>query len=114
MIRTPHDELEPEVSADAINYWAGWGGTYANQTWDQLQKTQEFKDLLKGQKFEIKGGLSADVFLTAVAGGTPPDGVFQEEERADEGDPLPIEVDEVDEKVIKAAGKEREQDRVEQ
>ena len=70
----PTKPAPPEVSLDAINYWAGWGGTYANQTWDQLQKTQEFKDLLKDQKFEIKGGLSPDAFLTAVAGGTPPDG----------------------------------------
>src|SRR5512135_3456589 len=70
----PTKPAPPEVSAEAITYWNGWGGTYTNQTWDQIQKTPEFQSLLNGQKFEIKGGLSADVFLTAVAGGTPPDG----------------------------------------
>lgn len=70
----PTKPVPPEVSADAVTYWTNWGGTYANQTWEELQKTAEFKDLLKGQKFEIKGGLTNDVFLTAIAGGTPPDG----------------------------------------
>ena len=64
----------PEVSSDAITYWTCWGGIYTNKAFGIIQESQEFKDQLKGQKFEIKGGLTMDAFLTAVAGGTPPDG----------------------------------------
>jgi ABC-type glycerol-3-phosphate transport system substrate-binding protein len=70
----PTQPAPPEVSADAVTYWVGWSGTYAAKTWEELQKTEEFKQTMNGQKFEIKGGLSQDIFLTAVAGGTPPDG----------------------------------------
>ncbi len=55
-----------------VSWWVGW----ANLTpaVESLQKTPEFKEALGGNTFEFKPGLNAEGWLTAVAGGTPPDG----------------------------------------
>jgi multiple sugar transport system substrate-binding protein len=56
-----------------VQYWFGWGGTYAVQTWDALKATDEFKQALGNNQFENKGS-AGDAVTTAVAAGTPPDG----------------------------------------
>ncbi len=56
-----------------IQYWFGWGGTYAGATWDALKQTDELKAILGENTLEIKGS-AYDAVTTAVAAGTPPDG----------------------------------------
>lgn len=77
---TPEIAVEEPVSEPAqpegtlIQYWVGWGGSYAGQTWDLLKETDEFKEALGNNEFEIKGSVATEAFLTAIAAGTPPDG----------------------------------------
>ena len=67
-------EAPPPEEGKTIQYWVGWGGTYAGETWDALQETEEFKEFTGKDTFEIKGSVPYEGFLTALAAGTPPDG----------------------------------------
>jgi multiple sugar transport system substrate-binding protein len=61
------------ATGETVQYWVGWGGSYAGQCWDQLKKTDEFKQIIGPNQIEVKGS-AGDAIKTAVAGGTPPDG----------------------------------------
>jgi len=57
-----------------VQYWFGWGGIYAGQTWDSMQETDALKEILGDYTLETKGDSGQEALLTAVAAGTPPDG----------------------------------------
>lgn len=61
-------------SGQTVQYWFGWGGSYAGQTWDALQATEEFQEAIGDNTFEPTGSSGGETLLTAVAAGTPPDG----------------------------------------
>jgi maltose-binding protein MalE len=65
---------QPAQAGVTVQYWVGWGGNYTGRTWDALRETAEFKEAIGNNTFEIKGSVPTEVMLTAVAGGTPPDG----------------------------------------
>ena len=52
----PVEEAPPEEPV-VVQYWFGWGGTYAGQTWDALVETDEFKEAIGNNTIETKGGL---------------------------------------------------------
>ena len=60
------------AAGGAVQYWVGWGNL--TPAVDSLQKTPEFKEALGGNTFEFKPSVNAEAMLTAIAGGTPPDG----------------------------------------
>ena len=73
-------EAEPQVEAEPapaegvlLEYWAAWGQYL--RIWDDMQKLDEFEELLGNNTVELKTGFTAEALLTAVAGGTPPDAV---------------------------------------
>ena len=71
-------EEEPQAEAPAeegvtVQYWFGWGGTYAGQTWDALRETDEFAEAIGNNTLETKGSAS-EAITTAAAAGAPPDG----------------------------------------
>jgi multiple sugar transport system substrate-binding protein len=57
-----------------IRYWTGWGGDWSGKTWEALQQTETFKQMFAGDQVELKGSVAYEAFLTAIAGGEPPDG----------------------------------------
>ena len=60
----------PGVEPQTIQYWVFWG-SYQNVVEDITPPLLEY---IKPHKIDIKTGVEADqVFMTAVAGGTPPD-----------------------------------------
>ncbi len=60
----------PGVEPQTIQYWVFWGGYQA--VVDDI--TPPLLEYIKPHKIDIKTGVEADqVFMTAVAGGTPPD-----------------------------------------
>jgi len=71
-------EAEPQVEAQpapaegvTLEFWAGWG--HFARVWEDLQALDEFEELLGNNTVELKTAFGAEVLLTAVAGGTPPD-----------------------------------------
>jgi len=69
-------EGEQPVAAagKTVQYWVQWGGSYAGTAWDSLKATDEFKQMFGDNTLEVKGSVEEVALLTAVAGGTPPDG----------------------------------------
>jgi multiple sugar transport system substrate-binding protein len=67
-------EQPPAEEGAVVQYWFGWGGTYAVQTWDALKATDEFAEFIGANQLEVKGSAGDDVLPPAVAAGTPPDG----------------------------------------
>jgi ABC-type glycerol-3-phosphate transport system substrate-binding protein len=66
---------EPAASEGAlIRYWTGWGGDWSGKTWEALQATATFNEMFKPGEVELKGAVPYEAFLTAIAGGEPPDG----------------------------------------
>jgi multiple sugar transport system substrate-binding protein len=71
-------EVAPTAAAAApaagatVQWWVGWGNL--TPAVESLQKTDEFKAALGGNTFEFKPSVNAEGMLTAIAGGTPPDG----------------------------------------
>jgi len=61
-------------SAETLEFWVAWPQETYGKCWDTLVQTDEYKQLVGGQKVELKPGVTEDSVLTAVAGGTPPDG----------------------------------------
>lgn len=59
--------------ATTLQYWCAWSGTYVESVWPELKKTPEYAKLLGNNQVEVKGGVTSEALLTAVAGGTPPD-----------------------------------------
>jgi len=66
-------EAPPAEEGVVVQYWFGWGGTYAGQTWDALKETDEFAEAIGNNTIETKGS-AYDAIVTAAAAGTPPDG----------------------------------------
>ena len=69
-------ETKPDtkpVEEEAVNfqYWQAWGGYCA--AWDLIAALPEYEEYLGKNTVECKGGVGGDAFLTAVAGGSPPD-----------------------------------------
>lgn len=63
-------EEAPAVEPQTIQYWVFWG-SYSNAVDDFMPALLEY---IKPHKIDIRTGIDADqVFMTAVAGGTPPD-----------------------------------------
>ncbi len=56
-----------------MRYWVGWG-SYP-RPWEQIQALGEYDQFIGHNTVELKAGISAEVLLTAVAGGDPPDAV---------------------------------------
>src|SRR5262245_24745416 len=71
---TGGEAAAPAAEGVMLQYWFGWGSTYAGQTWDALKATEELQTILGGSTIETKGSTNAEALLTAVAAGTPPDG----------------------------------------
>lgn len=72
------EEPTPAAAAPAgegvvIEYWAAWGQML--RIWEDMQKLDVYKELIGNNTVELKTGFSAEVLMTAVAGGTPPDAV---------------------------------------
>ena len=57
-----------------VEYWFGWGANYNEDVWNLLRETDEFKEAIGNNTVETKGSMGGEPLLTAVAGGTPPDG----------------------------------------
>ena len=71
--------MEPTVASapaiadpSAVTWWFGWSNLEAAIV--SIQETEEFKEMMGGAKLEYKGGVAAEAILTALAGGTAPDG----------------------------------------
>jgi ABC-type glycerol-3-phosphate transport system substrate-binding protein len=74
---TTKEQLVGEPAAaegKTVQYWVGWGGSYVGGAWDAMKATDEFKEYLGNNTLEIKGSVPEEGLLTAIAGGTPPDG----------------------------------------
>ena len=75
--QVPEEQPEsmPQAEEGAlIRYWTGWGGDWSGKTWEGLIATDTFKEMFSEGQVEIKGGVPYEAFLTAIAGGEPPDG----------------------------------------
>ena len=57
---------------NAIQWWVGWGNLTAAV--EKMQETDEFKEMMGNNTLEFKPSVSQDALLTALAGGTAPDG----------------------------------------
>ncbi len=63
----------PAAPAGApVSWWVGWGNL--TPAVESLQKTPEFKEALGANTFDFKPAVNGEAMLTAIAGGTPPDG----------------------------------------
>jgi multiple sugar transport system substrate-binding protein len=69
----PAPTTAPAGEGVVIEYWAAWGQML--RIWEDMQKLDVYKELIGDNTVELKTGFSAEVLLTAVAGGTPPDAV---------------------------------------
>lgn len=69
------DTSAPQGAASGtVTYWVGWPESTYGKIWEDLKNREEFKSLIGSATFELKTGVSEEAILTAVAGGTPPDG----------------------------------------
>jgi multiple sugar transport system substrate-binding protein len=62
----------PAQEGTLIRYWAGWGGGFVD-AWDTIQQSEEFKEILGSNTFELKDSTGGEAMLTAIAGGDPPE-----------------------------------------
>lgn len=63
----------PEPEGTLIRYWAGWGGAPFLAAWEEMQQSDEFKEALGNNTFELKDSIGGEAMLTAIAGGDPPE-----------------------------------------
>jgi len=56
-----------------VQYWVIWGANYTDATWKAFEAHAKFKDMMGSTKVDLKGSITGNVLLTAVAAGTPPD-----------------------------------------
>jgi multiple sugar transport system substrate-binding protein len=63
----------PAAESVNVQYWVQWPELYT-KSWDLMRETPEFKEALGNNTIEVKPGVTEEALLTAVAGGTPPDG----------------------------------------
>jgi multiple sugar transport system substrate-binding protein len=64
----------PAAEGAAVRYWTGWGGDWSGKTWEALQQTETYKEMFANTPVELKGAVTYEAFLTAIAGGEAPDG----------------------------------------
>jgi multiple sugar transport system substrate-binding protein len=64
----------PAPAGGTIAYWVQWPETTYGAVWEELQNREDFKTLIGNNTFELKAGVPEEALLTAIAGGTPPDG----------------------------------------
>lgn len=64
---------EPAKEGVELQYWVGWSGKYAGETWDKMKETPEFKEIMGNNTLLVKGSMGGEPMLTAVAAGNPPD-----------------------------------------
>ena len=64
----------PSESKEPLIFYSGWPDTTYGTAWNALSETEEFKQLVGNVPVEVKFGVGEEALLTAVAGGTPPDG----------------------------------------
>ena len=65
--------VAPAAGGVTLQFWAAWGQML--RVWEDIQKLDVYKELIGNNAVELKTGFSAEVLLTAVSGGTPPDAV---------------------------------------
>ncbi|HWQ12144.1 MAG TPA: twin-arginine translocation signal domain-containing protein [Roseiflexaceae bacterium] len=62
----------PASGAKTVTWWYAWGNFQAAV--DKIVETPEFKEMMGDTVLEHKGSVNMEAILTAIAGGTPPDG----------------------------------------
>jgi maltose-binding protein MalE len=62
----------PPTEGQTVQYWYAWGNL--DPAMEKIVATDEFKAHMGGATVEYKGSTGMDPLLTAIAGGTPPDG----------------------------------------
>jgi maltose-binding protein MalE len=63
---------QPAAAGNTVQWWVAWGNLTAAV--DKLKETPEFKAAIGDNTLEFKPSVTRENILTAVAGGTPPDG----------------------------------------
>ena len=66
------EQPAPASSGKTAQWWFAWGNLEAAV--DKIVETPEFKEAMGDTVLEYKGGVNSEAILTAIAGGTPPDG----------------------------------------
>ncbi|NWG19833.1 MAG: hypothetical protein HXY39_05840 [Chloroflexi bacterium] len=59
-------------SGKTVQWWFAWGNLEAAV--NKIVETPEFKEMMGDNVLEYKGSVNREAILTAIAGGTPPDG----------------------------------------
>jgi multiple sugar transport system substrate-binding protein len=68
-------EAPPQSSGGGVvSYWVAWPESTYGEIWKVLEAKEEFKALVGDTKVELKPNVAEEALLTAIAGGTPPDG----------------------------------------
>src|SRR5215207_522769 len=62
----------PPADPNAIQWWVAWGNLTA--AIDKIKETPQFKEMIGKNTLEFKPSVKAEALLTAIAGGTVPDG----------------------------------------
>jgi len=62
----------PAGDGAAIQWWVGWGNLTA--AIDKIKETTEVKQMIGNNTLDFKPSVKAEALLTAIAGGTAPDG----------------------------------------
>lgn len=65
-------EAAPAAEGNLVTYWYAWGNL--DPAMEKIVATEEFKSHMGDATVEYKGSAGSDALLTAIAGGTPPDG----------------------------------------
>lgn len=65
------DPMPVDDEPVTLQYWMAWGG-YPD-AWAMVAALPEYEEYLGKNIVEARGGVNAEAFLTAVAGGEPPD-----------------------------------------
>ncbi|MCL6430849.1 MAG: hypothetical protein K6V36_08305 [Anaerolineae bacterium] len=64
----------PAGTGGLVRFWAGWGGEGFLKVFETVKETEEWKEALGNNTFELKDATGDEPVLTAVAAGDPPDG----------------------------------------
>lgn len=66
------EQPAPASGGNTVTWWYGWGNFQAAV--DAIVETPEFKEMMGDTVLDHKGSVNREAILTALAGGTPPDG----------------------------------------